>query len=209
MSLAGSYCALDLLNNALLSLRHCSNAREGSTYRPGNLILHQLLPCHLFLFLMQYIVSGFGMQVSHYPPHASVGASSRAHRAAHRLHGASFCAARPRFLRNAAAPASAAANSPSTSQPTEVDRQFMRQALTLASTALGKTYPNPAVGCVIVKDGVVVGEGYHPKAGMPHAEVYALRAAGAQLAHFLSAVTSMIAWLVSKPVFNLLYRLIW
>lgn len=54
----------------------------------------------------------------------------------------------------------------------------MRRALELARTALGKTYPNPAVGCVIVKDGTVVGEGYHPKVGMPHAEVYALRAAG-------------------------------
>lgn len=55
---------------------------------------------------------------------------------------------------------------------------YMRRAIELASNALGKTHPNPAVGCVIVKDGNIVGEGYHPKAGMPHAEVYALRAAG-------------------------------
>eukprot|EP00878_Enallax_costatus_P009259 GHUV01009677.1.p1 GENE.GHUV01009677.1~~GHUV01009677.1.p1 ORF type:complete len:202 (+),score=52.14 GHUV01009677.1:150-755(+) len=61
---------------------------------------------------------------------------------------------------------------------TQEDRQYIRQALELAKRALGKTYPNPAVGCVIVKDGQAVGEGYHPKAGMPHAEVYALRAAG-------------------------------
>lgn len=54
----------------------------------------------------------------------------------------------------------------------------MRRALDLARLAVGHTYPNPAVGCVIVKNGRVVGEGYHPKAGMPHAEVYALRAAG-------------------------------
>lgn len=54
----------------------------------------------------------------------------------------------------------------------------MRQALELAKRALGKTHPNPAVGCVLVRDGKVVGEGYHPKAGMPHAEVYALRGAG-------------------------------
>ena len=58
----------------------------------------------------------------------------------------------------------------------------MRMALELARRGLGQTAPNPAVGCVIVRDGgEVVGEGYHPKAGMPHAEVYALRAAGVRL----------------------------
>ena len=55
----------------------------------------------------------------------------------------------------------------------------MRRALALAARAAGDTFPNPVVGCVIVDDdGVVVGEGYHPKAGEPHAEVFALRAAG-------------------------------
>ncbi|KAG2430517.1 hypothetical protein HXX76_010040 [Chlamydomonas incerta] len=54
----------------------------------------------------------------------------------------------------------------------------MLKALELAKRAQGKTHPNPAVGCVIVKGGKVVGEGFHPKAGMPHAEVYALRGAG-------------------------------
>ena len=55
----------------------------------------------------------------------------------------------------------------------------MRMALDLARRGLGQTAPNPAVGCVIVsRDGAVVGEGFHPKAGMPHAEVYALRGAG-------------------------------
>eukprot|EP00879_Flechtneria_rotunda_P007695 GHRR01008068.1.p1 GENE.GHRR01008068.1~~GHRR01008068.1.p1 ORF type:complete len:202 (+),score=54.81 GHRR01008068.1:462-1067(+) len=61
---------------------------------------------------------------------------------------------------------------------TDEDRRYMRQALELAQKGVGQTYPNPAVGCVIIKDGQVVGEGYHPKAGMPHAEVYALRGAG-------------------------------
>lgn len=55
----------------------------------------------------------------------------------------------------------------------------MRRALALAARAKGATAPNPAVGCVLVKDGEVVGEGFHPKAGEPHAEVFALRAAGA------------------------------
>ncbi|KAG1672285.1 hypothetical protein FOA52_004300 [Chlamydomonas sp. UWO 241] len=60
----------------------------------------------------------------------------------------------------------------------DADRAYMRQALELASRGLGQTFPNPAVGCVVVANGEVVGEGFHPKAGMPHAEVYALRGAG-------------------------------
>ena len=56
--------------------------------------------------------------------------------------------------------------------------EYMRKALDLAKLALGYTTPNPAVGCVIVKDDVIVGTGYHRKAGTPHAEVWALREAG-------------------------------
>lgn len=56
--------------------------------------------------------------------------------------------------------------------------EYMKKALELAKTALGYTTPNPAVGCVIVKDGEIVGTGYHHKAGTPHAEVWALREAG-------------------------------
>lgn len=55
----------------------------------------------------------------------------------------------------------------------------MLRALELAQIATGDVFPNPLVGCVIVDaDGNTVGEGYHPKAGEPHAEVHALRATG-------------------------------
>jgi len=58
------------------------------------------------------------------------------------------------------------------------DREFMRRALELAERGLYTTTPNPRVGCVIVKDGAIVGTGWHEKAGLPHAEVLALKEAG-------------------------------
>jgi len=61
---------------------------------------------------------------------------------------------------------------------TAFDRAMMQRCLQLARCALGRTSPNPLVGSVIVKDGEIVGEGFHPGAGQPHAEVFALRAAG-------------------------------
>lgn len=54
----------------------------------------------------------------------------------------------------------------------------MAQALRLAERGLNTTSPNPRVGCVLVRDGNMVGEGWHERAGEPHAEVHALRAAG-------------------------------
>ncbi len=54
----------------------------------------------------------------------------------------------------------------------------MQHALALAERGLYTTDPNPRVGCVLVRDGSVVGEGFHARAGGPHAEVLALRAAG-------------------------------
>ncbi|MEX6503467.1 bifunctional diaminohydroxyphosphoribosylaminopyrimidine deaminase/5-amino-6-(5-phosphoribosylamino)uracil reductase RibD [Pseudomonas zhanjiangensis] len=58
------------------------------------------------------------------------------------------------------------------------DHGFMALALELARKGLYSTHPNPRVGCVIVADGQVVGEGWHLRAGEPHAEVHALRQAG-------------------------------
>ncbi|HDU8427524.1 bifunctional diaminohydroxyphosphoribosylaminopyrimidine deaminase/5-amino-6-(5-phosphoribosylamino)uracil reductase RibD [Acinetobacter baumannii] len=60
------------------------------------------------------------------------------------------------------------------------DQYWMQQAIELAKRGLYSTKPNPNVGCVIVKDNQVIGEGFHPKAGQPHAEVFALREAGEQ-----------------------------
>jgi diaminohydroxyphosphoribosylaminopyrimidine deaminase/5-amino-6-(5-phosphoribosylamino)uracil reductase len=58
------------------------------------------------------------------------------------------------------------------------DVRFMSRALALAARAAGETNPNPMVGCVVVKAGRIVGEGFHRRAGGPHAEVFALRQAG-------------------------------
>ena len=59
------------------------------------------------------------------------------------------------------------------------DHIYMSQALRLAEHGLYTATPNPRVGCVIVSDGTVVGEGWHARAGEPHAEILALRQAGA------------------------------
>ena len=58
------------------------------------------------------------------------------------------------------------------------DDFFMNRALELALKGNGRTSPNPMSGAVVVKDGEIVGEGFHTEVGMPHAEIYALEAAG-------------------------------
>ncbi|MDX2451023.1 MAG: riboflavin biosynthesis protein RibD, partial [Desulfosarcina sp.] len=58
------------------------------------------------------------------------------------------------------------------------DIKYMQQALALAEKGRGWTSPNPMVGAVLVKDGRVVGQGYHQRAGGPHAEVNAIDNAG-------------------------------
>ena len=51
---------------------------------------------------------------------------------------------------------------------------MIKRCIQLAYNGLGTTYPNPLVGCVIVHDGKIIGEGWHQKAGEPHAEVRAI-----------------------------------
>lgn len=55
---------------------------------------------------------------------------------------------------------------------------YMKHAIKLAKRAMGRTSPNPLVGAVVVKDGEIISQGYHKRAGMPHAEIEALKAAG-------------------------------
>ncbi len=65
-------------------------------------------------------------------------------------------------------------------QLTPLDALFLQRAYELAARAIGETAPNPPVGAVVVRDGRVVGEGYHHRAGAPHAEVNALHNAGSR-----------------------------
>lgn len=60
----------------------------------------------------------------------------------------------------------------------DADRRYMALALTLGRRGLGRTWPNPAVGAVVVKDGVIVGRGWTQPGGRPHAEPVALKQAG-------------------------------
>ncbi|WP_435979529.1 bifunctional diaminohydroxyphosphoribosylaminopyrimidine deaminase/5-amino-6-(5-phosphoribosylamino)uracil reductase RibD [Psychrobacter sp. DM4] len=69
------------------------------------------------------------------------------------------------------------------------DRYFMMLAIEQAKLGLYTVRPNPAVGCVIVQAGQIVGQGYHPKAGRPHAEVFALNDAKEQAAGATAYVT--------------------
>lgn len=72
------------------------------------------------------------------------------------------------------------------------DTHYMQRAIRLAARGMYTTDPNPRVGCVLVRDGDVVGEGWHEAAGQPHAEVNALRAAG-------DAARSSTAYVTLEP----------
>ena len=82
-----------------------------------------------------------------------------------------------------------------------LDRQFMDAALALARRGLGNTWPNPAVGCVIVKDGIVVGRGWTQQGGRPHAETEALARATTSLDSraALSKLDQLIAFTHRTP----------
>ena len=69
------------------------------------------------------------------------------------------------------------------------DYRWMARALDLAKRGLLTTTPNPRVGCVIVREDRIVGEGWHEKAGEPHAEVHALAMAGEQARNATAYVT--------------------
>lgn len=77
-----------------------------------------------------------------------------------------------------------------------VDAMHMAQALRLAERGLATTHPNPRVGCVIAHGERVVGQGWHIRAGEPHAEVYALREAGEQ-------ARGATAYVTLEPCFHL------
>lgn len=72
---------------------------------------------------------------------------------------------------------------------TAQDHHWMAHALRLAENGHMSARPNPRVGCVLVRNGIPVGEGWHARAGEPHAEVHALRAAGAAAAGATAYVT--------------------
>ena len=74
---------------------------------------------------------------------------------------------------------------------TEIDRKLMARALELAARGLFTTTPNPRVGCVIARDGVVLGEGFHERAGAPHAEINAL-ANAAERGHDSRGATMLV-----------------
>ena len=69
------------------------------------------------------------------------------------------------------------------------DRAYMARALALAARGLNTTDPNPRVGCVLVRDGCVIGEGWHERAGEAHAEPRALQVAGSEAAGATAYVT--------------------
>ena len=69
---------------------------------------------------------------------------------------------------------------PSSPSFSNADREYMALAIQCAKRGLYTVTPNPAVGCVLVRDGKIVGQGWHQSAGQAHAEVNALKEAGSE-----------------------------
>src|SRR6266508_6398210 len=84
----------------------------------------------------------------------------------------------PRSIATSARPVTSRSSSPISPRPTSRTDAMMRAALALARRSLGRTWPNPAVGCVIAKDGHIIARGRTQDGGRPHAEVDALNRAG-------------------------------
>lgn len=82
---------------------------------------------------------------------------------------------------------------------TAQDERFMRRALALARRGLGKTSPNPVVGAVLVRNGRIIGEGWHRKAGGPHAEVFTLRGVNARGATLYVTMEPCCTWGKTPP----------
>jgi diaminohydroxyphosphoribosylaminopyrimidine deaminase / 5-amino-6-(5-phosphoribosylamino)uracil reductase len=79
------------------------------------------------------------------------------------------------------------------------NERFVRRALTLARRGLGKTSPNPCVGAVLVRSGKIIGEGWHKRAGGPHAEVFALRGVNARGATLYVTLEPCSTWGRTPP----------
>jgi pyrimidine deaminase RibD-like protein/RNA-binding protein YhbY len=80
-----------------------------------------------------------------------------------------------------------------TSSLSPEDEEYLLQAVACAKHGLGHTFPNPAVGCVLVqKDKGVIGQGFHPQAGFPHAEVFALLEAAGHVPDGIAAASSVV-----------------
>jgi len=95
--------------------------------------------------------------------------------------------------------------SASTERLSITDIKHMKQATDLAKLGYGNTYPNPAVGCILVRhdnngdDDIILGSGFHPKAGMPHAEVFALLEACGHVDDGVVAAKSVMHSLEEEP----------
>ena len=79
----------------------------------------------------------------------------------------------------------------------------LQRALELAERGRGTTRPNPVVGAVVVRDGKIVGEGWHERKGGPHAEVVALQAAGERAVGATPVTHVMRGLAFAKPLFSL------